>query len=676
MEKTRAKPALKFLFTLLICGLIWTTGAAAAPSIDGRPEARTDHVGKILPHRLLTPSALAAPIFHSPPTTLKIILLRVDFPADSTTSTSGSGEWSDPAYASSGDSDYWLNKNRTELIDYYSEVSRGKLTLEIDISPAVYRLPDTMSTYGSETNAAIENLIADSVNKAKDAGLNLTGYDTIVIVHAGPGEEIDMLSNSSADIWSLYYDDSKISQNNNDAYPAVTLTDGTPVHDAILMPQTGEQDGTTIDPLGIYAHEFAHLIGLPDLYPTDWQSWAGPGEWCLMGAGLYNRSDSSKAWGSSPAWPSAWCRYYLGWEDAPLEQTVGDPDLGDLIFQAATTPGNIPGQIRLLKVPVTDGSTTNFFLVENRQKAGYDAGLYGHGLLIWKIDDTVINSNIALNSVNNTPLRPGVALLEADGSTDLMSWDSYADAGDTLPGSAAIQAITPTTSPASTNTSSGPGWFNLNAIDEVGETVTCTAGLGPDAVKIITAKIDNGMVEIEWDTALSGVGYNIYHNGIFIEYTTGTLFTEKNALKTDEYGVASVDADGNETLKMVTVKDTVPAAGSSSNGGCFIATAAFGSYEAPAVKTLRTFRDRVLLSTAPGRAFVAAYYQISPPLADFIATSPLLKSIVRIILLPLIGIAIFCVELNIVQQGTALLLLLGTLMTIWRLTEKLRLKIS
>lgn len=69
---------------------------------------------------------------------------------------------------------------------------------------------------------------------------------------------------------------------------------------------------------------------------------------------------------------------------------------------------------------------------------------------------------------------------------------------------------------------------------------------------------------------------------------------------------------------------------------CFIATAAFGSPTERDVLTLRRFRDEHLLTNRPGRAFVAAYYHVSPPIAEMISESESARAVVRTLLTPVI----------------------------------------
>ncbi len=79
--------------------------------------------------------------------------------------------------------------------------------------------------------------------------------------------------------------------------------------------------------------------------------------------------------------------------------------------------------------------------------------------------------------------------------------------------------------------------------------------------------------------------------------------------------------------------------GKDDGGYCFIATASYGSYFHPFVKILRSFRDRILLPTKPGKAFVRAYYNAGPTLVGILNDYPVLKSVVRIMLLPLVALA-------------------------------------
>jgi len=103
------------------------------------------------------------------------------------------------------------------------------------------------------------------------------------------------------------------------------------------------------------------------------------------------------------------------------------------------------------------------------------------------------------------------------------------------------------------------------------------------------------------------------------------------------------------------------------NKGCFIATAAYGYYSAPQVQVLREFRDRLLMTNGPGRAFVQWYYRVGPTAASFITDHPSLKPAVRAALLPMLGGAYFLLYTPLpIQMATLFCLVLLTILVIRR----------
>jgi hypothetical protein len=91
------------------------------------------------------------------------------------------------------------------------------------------------------------------------------------------------------------------------------------------------------------------------------------------------------------------------------------------------------------------------------------------------------------------------------------------------------------------------------------------------------------------------------------------------------------------------------------NKGCFIATAAYGYYSAPQVQALREFRDRYLMTNA-GRAFVALYYRYGLIGAEFANAHAWLKPVVRTVLMPAVGGALFLTRTSLLTKAAALIL--------------------
>ena len=197
----------------------------------------------------------------------------------------------------------------------------------------------------------------------------------------------------------------------------------------------------TVEGIGTVAHEFSHVLGLPDFYDTDYGQSGGeshhPRGWDLMAGG------GDDNYGRSPVGYTFYERYALGWAKATTLVTPGAYEL-----EAVNTGRS--GYI--LRTPVKD----EFFTIENRQKTGWDAYLPGHGMIVTRVDSTNLSvwSN---NKVNCNPAHNYFEMLRAGNTTsgDLGS--------DPFPGTSGNVMLTNDTYP---NLATWAGYANeLNIIN-------------------------------------------------------------------------------------------------------------------------------------------------------------------------------------------------------------------
>ena len=139
----------------------------------------------------------------------------------------------------------------------------------------------------------------------------------------------------------------------------------------------GELDpnGSMIE-IGLVCHETGHDLGLPDLYDPTQRS-EGIGEWGLMGSGDWCNTATL---GDCPSHLDPWCKNWLGWLN-PI--VVGGDVFGVAIPQVETNP-------TVYKLWSRGLPALEYFLVENRQRVGYDQGLVrkeaADGLVVWHVN--------------------------------------------------------------------------------------------------------------------------------------------------------------------------------------------------------------------------------------------------------------------------------------------------
>lgn len=325
---------------------------------------------------------------------------------------------------------------------YFRENSNGLFDCEFDVYGPV-TLANNRRYYGGNDSSGNDKLPEEMVIeacKALDSQINFKDYDrdgdgyvdNVYLIYAGQGEAS---YGSSETVWPH-------SWNLSEAGKAFKL-DGVTID---LYGCSNEWEEGQPDGMGTFTHEFSHILGLPDLYNTESTVFYTPGEWSVLDYGPYNND------GRTPPAYSSFERNALGWmELTELTADAGQVAIDDLIKTNSA-------------LCITNPSNSNeFYLLETRNKSGWDKYLPGAGMLIWHVDYK--SSTWSANTVNNTKNHQGVDLIEADG---VAVKNGARTTGDCFPGSSKV-------------TSYAPKWwngksvgFNISGITRSGTVTTFT----------------------------------------------------------------------------------------------------------------------------------------------------------------------------------------------------------
>ncbi len=310
-------------------------------------------------------------------------------------------------------------ENENSMRKYYREVSCGKFTISKQSNiigwvrapqPYAYYVGDSFGFY-SDYPHNVQKLVEDACVLA-DPYVDFSQYDGdgdgivdgIFIVHAGPGAEE---TGSPGDIWSHQW---QLSNTGTSCPGAYQTQDGVAVDYYSMEPERLVNPASRIT-VGVFVHEFGHVLGLPDLYDTDYST-NGIGIFCLMAAGSWGQAGSADKPGNTPSHLSAWCKYQLGWLTPTAVERSG---ISKLENQQIPCSARSPFVVRMYEDPggpdwnCQSGGTGEYFLIENRFRTGFDCSLPGNGLLILHVDDA--------RTTNSNENHPLVGIMQADGES-------------------------------------------------------------------------------------------------------------------------------------------------------------------------------------------------------------------------------------------------------------------
>ena len=286
------------------------------------------------------------------------------------------------------------------VADYFRDQSRGLFNVEFDVVGPI-KLSSSQKISGSGDNYGTSQ-IRQAVTEA-DADLNFSDYDwdndgsaeAVIIVYAGyGGNETEDVAKGC--IWP-----------NTDSFYGFKL-DGVTISQYSASAEIWTNN--TSCGIGSIIHEFSHVLGLPDLYPTSGSEFSVVDEWDLMDGGNYTDD------GWCPPNYSIHEREYLGWQSP--EELKLSCDITDM--------PSFDSSGKAYKI-VNESNPSEYYLIENRQWQGWDNMLPNHGMLITYVDFN--QSSWISNYVNTTPSHHRYEYLHADGHDYNFFEDLYGTAG-------------------------------------------------------------------------------------------------------------------------------------------------------------------------------------------------------------------------------------------------------
>ena len=410
----------------------------------------------------------------------QVIGIMVEFQQDEDPNTTGNGKFLqslDIGFIDSDDNrcDGFIvdppphNRNYFEsqiqaVKNYYSNVSNNQFSFDFHVIDNIYTLSKSMKDY-SVSDYSIGELFEEGLELAQnEINLylgNIDSYDDIlfVVFHAGVGQDVSFpyVDPTNYDIPSAYVEESMlstisleswISQNNINRGIVLPESLNHIYYDIIedLFYGLDNYCDYQIGMTGLFSLLMGYALNLPPLYNTD-NGRAGVGVFGLMDYG------SNNGYGVIPSPPSPWTKIHNNWSDEEyatfgenlLSSDISRIDIGiseyilienrnNWIFNQVDIDSlrnkhkiwndsyqdSLPGHFfdvlvnRTEDNVIVDPNTQVILSIEN-----YDYGIPGSGIVIWHVNESLIDINSLSQGINNDPNNKAIKIKEADGSMDI-----------------------------------------------------------------------------------------------------------------------------------------------------------------------------------------------------------------------------------------------------------------
>ncbi len=402
--------------------------AAVGMSTTGLVSALSGNSTGVFPNNRQMP--LFKKMYSGIPDTLEIFVLYVQFKSedpDDNPSTTGKGTFNSAKDTTfkldpNGFHDYvyYLEKHLEFASNYFRTISNGRLILKWRMFPAPaadngriqapIMLEKRMAAYNPNIKKkdekrivfyerkarALMSFIAEALRRADrldsaDNPFSVPGvsnnhkYRSYLIFHAGHSGLIDggKLGQIGADTpndiidffvtredFALLNDVSEASGSITNPYLAqaadsagVAVSSGDTITQVMVLSESASQDEVNFGISGILVNQIARQIGMPDTWDRG-TGFTQLGYFDLMDVGHL------ALYGFMPVFPSAWVRYYMGWE-TPVTARPGVNGESEYIIKSAISSltGGVPG-VQSVKIPINE---REYLLVENRQKSLNDS---------------------------------------------------------------------------------------------------------------------------------------------------------------------------------------------------------------------------------------------------------------------------------------------------------------